>query len=1211
METQGKEEINEKDYEQIENKFISKIGITLPQDIILILLLESKNWEDNEENKIFYNKLLDYYKKNTSNNIKNFLSNYEIKEKGNKIIIYTFTNIIESINNENLFSFEIKSFGEIKRNNLKQIRISSIQNEFDLETEVEEFLENNEYKILIFNLLPFESQKIDYLKTIIENKETEYKNKVPKDSNKLFIFLNHVERINKKDLENQYKEHMDLIKKKMIIHTLSNLAGYYQIFIDDINGQNYYDNENKILSLDEILKMKNNDIYKSFINSETIFQEYLNNILCLFDYNFIFDEGKNNKDIYITNLIELFIKDKHLLNLINEKIMGNIDIKYTGNKNENILEKIIKEEKFSVGDICVYDIIKKVLTKNYLNEFKILYIELENNNYFSSLLFNKEKYINNTNEKDEIFYKNKKDIFIKDIDIKKKVPEKEMNIEIFNGYNLPSKNLIEKITYNITNNIINQYRENEEEFKNKYFLEEQTEKFEEEKQLYLNNLEQFNINIQDILHIIPIVKEIESTMAKGEKIIFYKLFLDDYLMNFVIKNIKNIELKTIINIKKFIKIILDNKFNIKENRLDLKNLSTQLNWLETYSLEIISVIHLYIFINSFENDNDLIYKIKNNISELNEEYNNINVQKNLKIINREFYTSIGALIRILISDLNQLLSDIKSQTSLDKLLNNLNNIYYSLLSFNNTLNIRNKEIHQLHETIKIISILSFDEKEEKLKQNKKLMIDFIQKKIISDNEREINKIEGPKLKTENENEVENEDTEEERNLKNNLNNFYQYYKEKNNIDFVSLFSSVLFDEFIKEHNKKYRQYILNTILSDDNLISYNILIIKIILSECIKPDKEYIDVALDYISSEEIYFPLLNESNKETVNKNIMKIFELIINLYFNNLNNLDEHIITDLFDLFKEYLKSLTDENYEKYYNNYCNENLVKIYELCFIKIYLNKFIILLCDKKTSLQGKEKEVIELISENSAIHSTIKIYFIILFYKKTNSLETLNDKLYEKIYDFSQNLEKELGKEKFDEILKNSLMINDDKFIHNEFFTYINYPSFNNFKSKFLSVNENKEKYPLLNEYIKHDSGPINLKYLNDYNNFINLMINYYTGRISRKEAKDEGKNLNLEDIYKKDEFNFQDKFDKFKSIWNNILSKYLKNNNTSDKFLENFEGNERLAYFLIDDNDKDYGIFIAKGLQLFIQWQNSFLKPIINAYKLKKNNLLNCYGTN
>ena len=71
-----------------------------------------------------------------------------------------------------------------------------------------------------------------------------------------FIFLIHVERINKTDLENQYQEQMDLIRKKMLVHTLSNLAGYYQIFIDDINGQNYFDDENKIISLDRILKMK-------------------------------------------------------------------------------------------------------------------------------------------------------------------------------------------------------------------------------------------------------------------------------------------------------------------------------------------------------------------------------------------------------------------------------------------------------------------------------------------------------------------------------------------------------------------------------------------------------------------------------------------------------------------------------------------------------------------------------------------------------------------------------------------------------------------------------------------------------------------------------------------------------------------------------------------------------------------------------------------
>ena len=302
METQGIKELNESECENIENKFIAKIGLTLPQDIVLILLLESKNWEDNEENKSFYNKLLKYYKNNTFNNIKNFLSNYNMEQKGNKIILYTFTNIIENIKNENLFSYNIKSLGEIKINNIKKIRISSVQNEFDLENEVDKFLESNDLKIFIFNLLPFESEKIDYLKTIIENKENEYKNKTQKSLNKLFIFLIHVERINKGDLENQYKEQIDLIRKKMLIHTLSNLAGYYQIFIDDINGQNYYDDENKIVSLDRILKMKNNDIYKYFINLETIFQEYLNVTLCLFGFNFIFDEGKYNKDIYITDL---------------------------------------------------------------------------------------------------------------------------------------------------------------------------------------------------------------------------------------------------------------------------------------------------------------------------------------------------------------------------------------------------------------------------------------------------------------------------------------------------------------------------------------------------------------------------------------------------------------------------------------------------------------------------------------------------------------------------------------------------------------------------------------------------------------------------------------------------------------------------------------------------------------------------------------------
>ena len=374
METQGKKEITKEDYEKIENNFISKLALLLPQDIILILVLNKDEWEDNEENKIFYNKLLNYYNSHIHNNIQSYLSNYENNK--NKIVIYTFSNIIESINDE---MNNNKLLKEIKENNIKQIRISSILNEFELETEIEEFLEDNNLKIFILNLIPYESTQIDYLKIIIENKETEYKHKNGEKLNKLFIFIIHLERINKKDLEDRYSKNWNIIKKKILIYSLSNLAGCDQIFIDDLKGKDRFDNEHKIITLEKIFNMKNEDLYQSFIDKEAIFTKNLNNILLYFEYAFHYnEEEKINKDEYIKKIIELFKEDKYLVKLLDEKIMENIRNKEDYN-NKNILEKIIKEEKFSRGDICIYDIVEKILKNNYTNDFEILYTELEKN----------------------------------------------------------------------------------------------------------------------------------------------------------------------------------------------------------------------------------------------------------------------------------------------------------------------------------------------------------------------------------------------------------------------------------------------------------------------------------------------------------------------------------------------------------------------------------------------------------------------------------------------------------------------------------------------------------------------------------------------------------------------------------------------------------------------------------------------------------------
>jgi len=340
-----------------------------------------------------------------------------------------------------------------------------------------------------------------------------------------------------------------------------------------------------------------------------------------------------------------------------------------------------------------------------------------------------------------------------------------------------------------------------------------------------------------------------------------------------------------------------------------------------------------------------------------------------------------------------------------------------------------------------------------------------------------------------------------------------------------------------------------------------------------------------------------------------MKIFDSIINIYFDTLNDKESYIISNLFSIYKEYIYVLGCEEYERYYDNYYNENLVKLYAICFIKIYLKRFIIALCDKRNYLMGEEIEVIQRISGSSSLSNTIQIYFIILLYNKQNSLEILKEKSFETIESFLNDLKKS---ENFNDILNKSIIPKEEKYLFNEYFSYIEYPSFNNFESKYLSSNENKEKYPLIGQYIQYkkldESGPKNLKYLNDYKDFVNSMINIYSGNILRKEAYKEERCLNFEKIYKDE--TFRKKFEKFKSIWNEHLSKELNeyNNNKSDKFLDKFYGNERLAYFLNDDDEKGYGIFIAKGLHKFIEWQNSFLKPIIKIYKSKENNILNCY---
>jgi len=147
-------------------------------------------------------------------------------------------------------------------------------------------------------------------------------------------------------------------------------------------------------------------------------------------------------------------------------------------------------------------------------------------------------------------------------------------------------------------------------------------------------------------------------------------------------------------------------------------------------------------------------------------------------------------------------------------------------------------------------------------------------------------------------------------------------------------------------------------------------------------------------------------------------------------------------------------------------------------------------------------------------------------------------------------------------------------------------------KNKYL------RKHPLLHQYLQDNSKTKKLKYLLAFNEFTNYMVENYSCKISRKIAK-EIKLCNLE-IWK--DANCKNKLNDFKIVWENI-----KNDATNYKGKElmkpkNLDENDKLIYFLNNDGELGYGMYLAAACQNFIKWQNQFLQPIIDSENQNSN---------
>ena len=250
--------------------------------------------------------------------------------------------------------------------------------------------------------------------------------------------------------------------------------------------------------------------------------------------------------------------------------------------------------------------------------------------------------------------------------------------------------------------------------------------------------------------------------------------------------------------------------------------------------------------------------------------------------------------------------------------------------------------------------------------------------------------------------------------------------------------------------------------------------------------------------------------------------------------------------------------------------------------------------------------------------------YIIEIIKNKNNIENMN-KNYQKdnseLLSFNPQSMKEIIQAKFD-----PSNYDKDKYPDMNYYCISNINNFNSFAKAFNTSEENKKNYDLINILINKDSeltqNAINMKSLLNINNLENVLLNIYSFKISRedgkvKKFKDEITHIN--ELYNefssikldKDEFNkqyiapFIKSWDTIKKTSIQYKCRILRDLDKGEKPLEMSTDNT-LNYYLVDDGDKEGGMFLAAAYQNYIIWQNNFINEITSKNDIK--GILNSY---
>ena len=343
------------------------------------------------------------------------------------------------------------------------------------------------------------------------------------------------------------------------------------------------------------------------------------------------------------------------------------------------------------------------------------------------------------------------------------------------------------------------------------------------------------------------------------------------------------------------------------------------------------------------------------------------------------------------------------------------------------------------------------------------------------------------------------------------------------------------NKHIKGFKKVKYEFFINQDKKVRNMSNVTYRVLSFIFYSCI-----YYCQILGYLNNNNINYFYFSDGNEKTnsilfILKEIWKI--LIDELTKREVNNIQcflNMIIPELSKIISENDKNMYNPNERNEFENLCNQVIEDS-----ILNYKNYYTIYIQNNKKILEIKDETIKSILEETSNIN----------------------------------NLSKE-----------NYPLFN--------YFYAANYPNYNKFLDQFSLIPNHYNQYPVITNYLNSSQNDEPMKFLENFeliNPFVNYVIDKYSNKISREEAKKKIIKNELEN----DE-NMKKLFNNFKKGWENIYQK-LSNYDCHGKLPEkNITENDCLAYCLNDNLEDNYGKYIATAYKDFITYQNGFLKSLI-----------------